>query len=169
MNLYEMTKERQALEDLILSACDENGELNADHAAILDAWDSETSLSIADKLESLEGYRRNIRAEADALKAEAARMTARARTLDARDEALKRYALGCMDAAGMNRLKAGIFSLRVSLNGGKLPLVVTGDVPEEFQLVKIEPDSDRIRAALNAGQDLPFAHLGERGRSLRVA
>lgn len=41
-------------------------------------------------------------------------------------------------------------------------------LPEQFQRVSIEADTKAIREALEAGQQLPFAHLGDRGSSLRI-
>jgi len=58
------------------------------------------------------------------------------------------------------------FSIRK--NGGKLPLVITGDVPDNFQKVIYEPDNERIREALDNGEALDFAHYGERGEYLKI-
>jgi hypothetical protein len=43
------------------------------------------------------------------------------------------------------------------------------DIPEEFRTYpEPVPNKDAIRAALEAGQELKFAELQERGRSLRI-
>ena len=44
------------------------------------------------------------------------------------------------------------------------------DMPEEYRIqnVTYKADDAAIRAALDAGQELPFAKLGERGTHLRV-
>jgi hypothetical protein len=48
--------------------------------------------------------------------------------------------------------------------------LLAGDVPADWQRTKttVEPDRERIRASLEAGEALPFASLGERGRRLAI-
>lgn len=55
-------------------------------------------------------------------------------------------------------------------NGGVVPIEIDGEVPAEFlkQRITVEPDKSRIRAALEAGQVLPFARFGARGNRLEV-
>jgi hypothetical protein len=65
------------------------------------------------------------------------------------------------------------YKLSVQRNGGKSPLIVDQSVlatklPERFQKVSIDPDTTAIRQALEAGEHLNFAQLGERGTSIRI-
>ena len=65
-----------------------------------------------------------------------------------------------------NTIKASI-----TKNGGKLPIVLTvdpKDLPFDFQRVKIEANSDAIRDALEHGQEVPGAELGERGEHIKI-
>ena len=39
---------------------------------------------------------------------------------------------------------------------------------EEYTKTIVENDTDKIRADLEAGKELPFAHLEPRGESLRI-
>lgn len=64
---------------------------------------------------------------------------------------------------------------KVSLvnNGGRLPLVIRCDpaeLPEPFRrtVSTYKANQEAIRAALEAGEKLPFAQFGERGKSLRI-
>ena len=41
-------------------------------------------------------------------------------------------------------------------------------IPERFQSWDVKPDRDEIRQALENGEELDFATLGERGESLRL-
>jgi hypothetical protein len=57
------------------------------------------------------------------------------------------------------------FSLRKS--GGVKPMeFVEADVTDEFKTLVV--DKSKIRKALEAGQELPFAKLNERGETLSI-
>ncbi|MBR3339171.1 MAG: siphovirus Gp157 family protein [Lachnospiraceae bacterium] len=89
----------------------------------------------------------------------------------ARDNAIKRMKerlLIAMDTLGKKELPAGDFTIKVQKNGGKQPLTITGDVPESFSKVIVEPDNEKIRVALAKGEELGFAHLEERGRHVVI-
>ena len=61
-----------------------------------------------------------------------------------------------------------MFTFNIAKNGGKQALTIDGDVPEEYTKTVIENDTEKIRADLEAGKELPFAHLEPRGESLRI-
>lgn len=80
---------------------------------------------------------------------------------------MKEALIQAMDIAGVDKLPAGEYTLKIARNGGLQPLVL-GEVPDNFMKVKLEPDTDKIRKALNDGEELGFAHLEERGRHLNI-
>lgn len=65
------------------------------------------------------------------------------------------------------KVDAGKFSFSVSNAGGVRGLSVT-DVSDEWMRVKYEPDTDKIRKALESGQVVAGAELKERGKVLRI-
>ncbi len=81
---------------------------------------------------------------------------------------MKQALIEAMDAAGVEQLPAGEYTLKIAKNGGLQPLKIDGEVPDNFTKIKIEPDNDLIRKALNDGEELGFAHLEERGRHLNI-
>lgn len=81
---------------------------------------------------------------------------------------MKNALLDAMDAAQLTELKAGEYTLKIAKNGGKQPLVVDGNVPDNYMKIKYEPDNDLIRQAIEEGKEVPFAHLEERGRHLNI-
>lgn len=81
---------------------------------------------------------------------------------------MKEALIDAMDAAGIDSLKAGEFNLKISKNGGLQPMKITGEVPDNFTKVIVEPDNKKIRDALVNGEALEFAHLEERGRHLNI-
>jgi len=81
---------------------------------------------------------------------------------------MKEALMEAMDVAGVDSIPAGEYTLKIAKNGGLQPLVITGDVPDTFTKVIVEPDNKKIREALNDGEDLDFAYLEERGRHLNI-
>ena len=63
----------------------------------------------------------------------------------------------------------------VQKNGGKVPVLPLGSevfdlsqIPEAYIKTVLSLDTDAVRADLEAGEQLPFATLGERGTHLRL-
>jgi uncharacterized small protein (DUF1192 family) len=76
-----------------------------------------------------------------------------------------------MEDIGKKEIKTDLHKFKIVKNGGKLPLSIDeGCVPEEYikKVVVESPDKDKIRAALESGEVLPFASLGERGTHLKI-
>ena len=73
-----------------------------------------------------------------------------------------------MTTTDRRKVTTDLHTFSIRKNGGKLPLVITGDVPDNFQKVIYEPDNERIREALDNGEALDFAHYGERGEYLKI-
>lgn len=148
------------------------------------AEDPDTDITVfQDTMEGLEGeieekaenYGRVIReleGRAAALDAEIERMTklkvAAKRSIMWMKEALQ----FAMEGTGKTKIKTDHFAFTIATNGGKQPMYVSDkidDIPEEFRTYpEPVPNKEKIRAALEAGQDLEFAELQSRGRSLRI-
>lgn len=75
--------------------------------------------------------------------------------------------MSAMETAGVDALNAGDYELKIVNNGGLLPLIIEGEVPDNFMKVIYEPDNKKIREALDY-TELNFARLGERGKHLRI-
>lgn len=83
---------------------------------------------------------------------------------------MKDKLLYAMDLLGKTEIPAGDLTIKIVKNGGKQPLVITGDVPESMNKITIEPDNDKIRAFLEEQPDgsCEYAHLEERGRHIVI-
>lgn len=73
----------------------------------------------------------------------------------------------------LKKVETARYTISTAKQGGKLPLIIDEeypavDLPEHYQKVSIEPDTQAIRAALEEGATLPFARLGTRAESLRI-
>lgn len=76
-----------------------------------------------------------------------------------------------MEEIGTKEIKTDLHRFKIVGNGGKQPLDIDeGCVPEEYMKkeVKMSPDKDKIRKALESGEVLPFARLEERGTRLKI-
>lgn len=89
-----------------------------------------------------------------------------------RELAIKRMKgrlLMAMDALDLKEMPAGDFKIKVQNNGGKQPVKIDEElVPDNFRKVVLEIDKDKIRKALESGEELSFAHLEERGRHISI-
>lgn len=81
---------------------------------------------------------------------------------------MKEALMEAMDAAGVESIPAGEYTLKIAKNGGLQPLKIDGEVPDNYKKVIYEDDKDLIRKALNDGEELEFAHLEPRGRHLNI-
>lgn len=64
------------------------------------------------------------------------------------------------------------FTWQIQKNGGKAPLILDDipaeSLPEEYQIRDVKANKEAIRKDLEAGKELPYAHIGERGESIRL-
>ena len=70
--------------------------------------------------------------------------------------------------ANMDKVDAGDFTIKLQNNGGKQPLKITGDVPDNYKRIVYEDDMELIRKRLEEGEKLDFAHLEERGKHITI-
>ena len=70
------------------------------------------------------------------------------------------------------KVETARFRLAVKKNGGKIPVLITDEaaLPVDYRVPKVTEviDTDALRAALEAGTEIPGAALGERGQRLEL-
>ena len=88
---------------------------------------------------------------------------------NARDR-LNGMIMAAMDGLGKKELEAGDVRFAIQNVGGQLAIeYVDGvTVPEKYTKLTIETDNQLVRKALDAGEELPFAHFAPRGRTLKL-
>lgn len=147
------------------------------------ASDPETDLSVfADTLEAVEGelevkaegyaiVNQELQTRIDGITREIDRLMAWRSAVMSNKKRLNEALMNAMEAMGKRKLETEHFRISIARNGGKQPMYVTPsveDIPEAFIVRKPEPDKEKIRAALEAGEELGFAHLEERGQHLNI-
>lgn len=81
---------------------------------------------------------------------------------------MKEALLFAMTKIGMDQIEAGEWTIKVQKNGGLQPMVIDGEVPENFKRITIDDDKEKIRKALENGEKLDFARLEERGKHICI-
>ena len=153
-------------------------ELTGQYLTLLEMMeDPETDPQIiTDTMEGVEGeieikaenyirVMKELEAEADKINNELKRLGNRWDACQMNIRRLKESLLTTMQIMDKPKIQTEHFRLSIAKNGGVQPMKITRDVPPEF--CKLEPDTKRIREALNDGE-LDFAHLEERGVHLNV-
>lgn len=114
---------------------------------------------------------KNLEGERDAIKAEGDRLTKRAKSIDNEVKHMKDTLLMYLKAAGVSKAGDAVIKASIVKNGGQAPLeidLIPVDLPEDFQKITIDADKEAIRAALEGGQQLEWARIGERGEHVKI-
>ncbi|MBR0090603.1 MAG: siphovirus Gp157 family protein [Lachnospiraceae bacterium] len=157
-------------------------EISSDYQALLELGDSadpDDQQAFNDTLEGIVGALElkaddyavvigEFGAQSDKIKAEIDRLTAIKKTIDGSAARMKQRLLEVMTQMDCPEIKTGLHTFKIAKNGGKQKLDVHGDVPDAYQKIVYEPDTEKIRAALEEGKELPFACLMERGTHLVI-
>lgn len=170
--LHHLTAELLGVLNLIdaeAEADGNNGEISPRLEKMLQAIEAQLPTEIDGYvcvIRELLGYAEECREESN-------RLAVRAQAWENKATWLKSRILATMLAIGEKKIKTARNTVTVCNNGGKLPLHLPErieSVPEEYLTSRtiIEPDSEKIRRELEAGKDLEFARLGERGVHLRI-
>lgn len=90
---------------------------------------------------------------------------------DARKNGIKRMKDAikwAMINLNLTEIEAGNYTIKLQANGGKLPLQIIGEVPDNFKRIIYEDDTELIRKHLENGETLGFAYLEERGKHVVI-
>lgn len=160
MTLYDLTADYLELQEMM--------EDDISDEALLDSMESIEGL-YEDKLDGYAMVIRTLTAEADAFKAESARMKAKADTITRNIDRMKKTMQESMYQTGVKKVKGKHFTVAIQKNGGKAPFVLTWDNPDTLpdELVIRKPNLEAIRAVTEKG-NTAYGYIGERGESLRI-
>ena len=157
--LYELTEEARELQDMIEEYPPET---------FSDTIES-LQLMIEDKADSYAAVNQNIANEITALKAEEERLRARRNALERNQLRLMKAIREAMNALGKTKIKTEKFTFSVSKNGGLQPIKVDMEkLPDKFKKMIFEPDNDRIREAIKAGETIEGVEVLPRGEHLTI-
>ena len=160
--LIDISTELLALNDA-LDALDGDSEQQTEE---LYAWFTELLEDATEarnrKLDNYAALITELEARAEIRKQEAKRLADRARVDSNRAASLKMMLQEFFACHDLKSVETARYKLTLASNGFVL------DLPDEYLEWSAEPDRAKIRAALEAGEVLTFARLGERGQSMRI-
>ncbi len=172
--LFELGQELLELHRQMTDAADSNAELTPEVAQHLDQWFASIADAEAVKLDNYVNFIRQLEAEAAAAKLEAERYAQMAEIRESAVKRLKEAMVRHLDETGRTEAKtASNRKICIQKNGGKAPL----RIEDGMDLAKLPPvyikivrsvNTDAVRQALNAGEQLEWAKLGDVGRHLRI-
>lgn len=110
---------------------------------------------------------RQLDADKKALDAEIERLTARKTTIENRKKAMNEALYQAFKALDTQKLKTDLFTFYIQKNPVSVVIDDPEGVPDEFYKVKKEVSKTSIKEAIEAGQELSFAHL-EQSESIRM-
>lgn len=123
---------------------------------------------VGDKADAYAVVISEAKAAVEKFKAESERLGAIVKRYENSIDYMKLRLKQAMEEMGMKELKGDFHKFRIQKNGGKKPMQITGEVPDNYKKIVYEDDKEKIRKALEDGEELAFAHLEERGTHLRI-
>lgn len=111
---------------------------------------------------------KEIEGSVDKFSKEIKRLTSAKEIMENHIKVMKARLLDAMQTMDVKEIKGEHFKLKIQNNGGKQGIEYTGDVPDSFKRVVYEDDTEKIRKALEDGEELGFAHLKPRGQHIRI-
>lgn len=164
MTIYEITEGFLQLQQLL-----EDPEVDSQ---LIDDTMESLDYDFEEKADNYAKMIRNMEGNIAAIENEQERLSAKKNLLKAGIKKLKTSLQDAMVATGKRKFKTDLFSFSVQKNGGKAPVVLdvqdTSELPDELVRIKEEADLDAIRALIEAEGSCKWAHLGDRGESLRI-
>lgn len=160
MKLYELTDAYKNIAELM---DDETMD-----TAVLETALQEIEAQIEVKAENSAIILKGLEGDIDMFKAEEKRLAERRKALENKRDWLKGYLKDEMEKIGMDKVKAGVFT--VALQNNPPAVEITGEVPAQFVTIipeQYQPDKKRIAEYLKAGNEVEWAQLRQ-GKSLRV-
>lgn len=171
--LFEIQAEVRALEEVILEA---GGDITDEETEkIIDDWFAEIKTNRDEKLDNYAALIRMLEVRADVRKAESTRLLSLAKPDLNLAKRLKERLKFYLEVTKEAIINTNRYRFSMVNNGGSLPVHLDQyladhpeELPEGYRRVVFEPDLVKIREALERGEKLEFAQLGERGKSLRI-
>lgn len=164
MNLYDITESLMKLQMLL-----EDPEV--DQQLVEDCINDYTE-ELEIKADGYAKVIRNMEGNIEAIKAEVNRLNAKKKAMENGIKRLKANLQDSMITLNKKKFSTKLFTFAVQKNGGKAPVILDVDgteyLPDELVRITEEPDLDAIRELIEKEGSCKYAHLGERGESLRI-
>jgi hypothetical protein len=168
--LLDITEDMAAIDELLAES---GGEITPETEGTLDAWFAELDTNFTGKVDNYCALITEIECRAAVRKAEADRLYDRAKVDENAAKALRERLRFVWELRAMGKVQTSRYTVSLAKNGGKAALDVrvgAEDLPA--WAVKTETvvtvDKDAIRSRLEAGEQLDFASLMQRGNRIAI-
>jgi hypothetical protein len=156
-SLYNVAEEyRAAVETL--------ADLELDGQTLLDTLEG-MSGELEIKAQNVVMFARNLEANAKAIKEAEAEMAKRRKAMENRADGLRRYVLGSMQHAGVEKIECPYFRISIRNNPPAVEIFEEGLIPAEFMVTPepppAAPDKTAIKEAIKAGREVSGARLSQ--------
>ena len=167
-SLFSISEDLERLNEILDEAGDDR-----EQQELLNEWLQQLGTERDRKLDGYAALISEMQARAEARKTEAQRLMELAKADERRAQLLKERLKWFFETQQLKTIETTRYRLSLAKNGGKAPLILKSELsphqlPERFKTTSIEPNTSAIRAALEAGENLDFASLGDRGTSIRI-
>lgn len=166
--LFEITEDFAQVESKLEALDDLDNDAEA--MSELMQWMTDLSNERAAKIDAYCWLIRKLESEADTAKQIAIQFREKADQRSNKVEMLKSLIMQHMKTLGHPKLFGKQFTVAIQKNGGSLPVEIVDEhaLPDEFCEFRRIPLKGAIRAAMESGQKIEGAVLGERGESVRI-
>jgi len=182
VKLLEIGDEFRALDALLAEAAwdandvtQESLEAMQDAHEALSKWFDELSTGESQKIDNYRAYIRTLERDIAVAQSLEDQYRKERKTREGRIEWLKGRMKAYLELRGKDRIVTDTLGeVKLQTNGGKLPIVPEGwadgldPATIDSQFRKLAVNTEAVRAALEGGEELPFAKLGERGKHIRL-
>lgn len=160
MTLFDIATEFYVLKDIMdndIEFDEETGEIT-DNSDVIAKLFAEINMTLSDKLDNSQLYILEELAKAEALKAEAKRLTEKAKAMDNRVDRLKKLMIGAITATGEGKLKTDRFSF-FTRSTESVQVADIEELPRSLVRLKKEADKNAIKKLLKEGEEVEGCSL----------
>ena len=117
----------------------------------------------ADKIDGFAQFMKLRKAKIEAIRKEAAALSARARSMESSLDWIKVQYLKRMDASGIQKIRGNAYSISVQERATAVVPTDLSELPEEYVVTKVEqsPNKTLILTHLQAGVEIPGCSIGK--------
>jgi hypothetical protein len=169
--LLEIADDVRALSDLLDGL--DGGEIQAgDQATALDKWFDEIGGAEKQKLDNYAALIRECELRAAVRREEKERLAKLVSAEDNKARRLKDRLKLYLEITGKKKIETDRYRISLCGIGGRAPLDKPADaraLPPRFVITRYEADTDAIRAALEAGEEVDGCRLKDRGSYVKIS
>jgi len=152
MNLYEYGDQLASQIEKVQSMLDDGMEATSDEVQAELRAMVELEGDLHAKAANVALYIRELKAQAEAVKAEQDRLAKRRASLVRRAESLTDYLLGALQQHGIDQVKTPLVTVSVRINPWSVEVADAKVLPPEYLTVKVEPNKKALLAARESAQ-----------------